>query len=80
MCKVYTDVGGIKQLYQVCPPVRVTIHSLLKLVEYLYVQANKPRHNYYLTYPYSYPTMVNVKAPVVATTSWLWTYFPLVLV
>ena len=22
MCKVYTDVGGIKYLYNVCPPVR----------------------------------------------------------
>ena len=22
MCNVYTDVGGIKKLYHVCPPVR----------------------------------------------------------
>ena len=33
MCKVYTDVGGIKQLYRVCPPVRKLIHWL-KLVDY----------------------------------------------
>ena len=28
MCKVYTDVGGIKKLYHVCTPVRKIIHSL----------------------------------------------------
>ena len=33
MYTVYTDVGGIKQLYHVCPPVRKIIHSL-KLVDY----------------------------------------------
>ena len=38
MCKVYTEVGGIKQLYYVCSPVRKMIHSL-KLVDYLHVQA-----------------------------------------
>ena len=27
MCKVYTDIRGIKQLYHVCPPVRKIIHS-----------------------------------------------------
>ena len=32
MCKVYTDVGGIKWLYHVCPPVRKIIDSL-KLVD-----------------------------------------------
>ena len=47
MCKVYTDVGGIKQLYHVCPPVRKIIHSL-KLVEYLHVQADNPWYNYYI--------------------------------
>ena len=46
-CKVYTDVGGIKQLYHFCPPVREIIHSL-KLVDYLHVQADKPLYN--LTY------------------------------
>ena len=38
MCKVYTDVGGKKYLYHVCPHVRKIIHSL-KLVDYLHVQA-----------------------------------------
>ena len=37
MCKVYTDVGGVK--YHVCPPVRKIIH-VLKLVDYLHVQAD----------------------------------------
>ena len=36
MCKVYTDVGGKKQLYHVCPPVRKIINSLM-LVDYLHV-------------------------------------------
>ena len=53
MCKVYTDVCGIKQLYHVCPPVRKIIHSL-KLVGYLHVQADNPWHNYYLTTSGSY--------------------------
>ena len=35
MCKVYTDEGGSKQLYHVCPPVRKIIHSL-KLMDYLH--------------------------------------------
>ena len=48
MCKVFTDVGGIKQLYHVCPPVRKIIHSL-KLVDYLHVQADNPWHNCYIT-------------------------------
>ena len=48
MCKVYTDVGGIKQLYHVCPPVRKIIH-LLKLMDYLHVQADNPWYNYYLS-------------------------------
>ena len=47
MCKVYTDVGGIKYLYHVCPPVRKIIHSL-KLGDYLHVQADNPWYNYYL--------------------------------
>ena len=49
MYKVYTDVGGIKQLniYRVCPPVRKIIHSL-KLVDYLNVQADKTWYNYYI--------------------------------
>ena len=41
MCKVYTDVGGIKQLYHVYPPVHKIIHSL-KLLDYLHVPADKP--------------------------------------
>ena len=49
MCKVYTDVGGIKQLYHVCPPVRKIIHSL-KLVNYLHAQADNPWYNYYFIY------------------------------
>ena len=48
MCKVFTDVGGIKQLYHVCPPVRKKIHSL-KPVDYLHVQADNPWNNYYMT-------------------------------
>ena len=48
MCKVYTDVGGIKYLYHVCPPVRKIMHSL-KLVDYLNVQADNPWYNYYLS-------------------------------
>ena len=48
MCKIYTDVGGIKLLHHVCPPVRKIIHSL-KLVDYLHVQADNPWYNYYLT-------------------------------
>ena len=47
MSKVYTDVGGIKYLYHVCPPVRKIFHSL-KLVDYLHVQADNPWYNYYL--------------------------------
>ena len=47
MCMVYTDDGGIKKLYHVCPPVRKIIHSL-KLVDYLHVQAHNPWYNYYL--------------------------------
>ena len=41
MCNVYTDVGGIKELYHVCSPVRKIIHSL-KLVDYLHTQADNP--------------------------------------
>ena len=47
MCKVYTNVGGIKRLYYVCLPVCKVIHSL-KLVDYLNVQADNPWYNYYL--------------------------------
>ena len=47
MCKVYTDVGGIKYLYHICPPLRKIIHSL-KLVECLHVQADNPWYNYYV--------------------------------
>ena len=47
VCKVYTDVGGIKYLYHVCPPVRKIIHSLLKLGDYLHIQADDPCYNYY---------------------------------
>ena len=39
MLKVFTDIGGIKELYHVCPPVRKIINSL-KLVDYLHVQAD----------------------------------------
>ena len=41
ICKVYTDVSGIKYLYYVCPPVRKIIHSV-KFVDYLHVQADNP--------------------------------------
>ena len=47
MCKVYTDVGGIKYLYHVCPPACKIIH-LLKLVDYLHIKAGNPWYNYYL--------------------------------
>ena len=47
MCNVYTDVGGIKYLYHVCPPVRKIILSL-KLVNYLHVLADNPWYNYYM--------------------------------
>ena len=47
MCKVYTDVGDMKQLYHVCPPVRKIIHSL-KLVDYLHVQADNSWYTYFL--------------------------------
>ena len=50
MCKVYTEVGGMKYFYHVCPPVRRIIHSL-KLVDYLHVQADK------ITYDYSSITL-----------------------
>ena len=49
MCKVHTNVGGIKYLYHVCPPVRKIIHSL-KLMDYLHVQAYNPWYNYNLSY------------------------------
>ena len=49
MCEVYTDVGGILQLYHVCPPVRKIIHSL-KLVVYLHVQADNPWYSYNLVH------------------------------
>ena len=48
MCKVYTYIGGIKYLYNVCPPVRKTIHSL-KFVDYLHVQADNPWFNNYMS-------------------------------
>ena len=47
ICKVYTDAGGIKQLNHVCSPVHKIIHSL-KLVDYLYIQADNPCYNYHL--------------------------------
>ena len=47
MCKVNTDVGDIKWIYHVCPPVRKIIHSL-KLVDYFHVQADNPWYNYYV--------------------------------
>ena len=49
MCKVCTDVGGIKQFYHDCPPVRKIIHSL-KIVDYLHVQVDNPWYNYYMLY------------------------------
>ena len=36
MCKVYTDVGGIKYVFHDCPSVREIIHEL-KLVAYLHL-------------------------------------------
>ena len=48
MCKVYTDVDGIKSVFHFCPPVHVRkIIHYLKLVDYLHVQADKPCYNYY---------------------------------
>ena len=54
ICKVYTDVGGIKLLYHVCPPVRKIIHSL-KLVDYFHVQAENPWYNYYIISTSKFP-------------------------
>ena len=47
-CEVYTDLGGVKYLYHIFPPVRKIIHSL-KLVDYLHVQADNSlyMYNYY---------------------------------
>ena len=47
MCKIYTDVGGIKWIYHICPPVRKIIHSL-KLVDYFHVQADNQWYSYSL--------------------------------
>ena len=47
--KVYTDVGGIKYYTIVLPPVREIMH-LLKLADYLHVQADKPWCNYYVNW------------------------------
>ena len=52
MCKVYSDVGGIK-LYHVCPPVRKIIHSL-KLVDYLRVHADNPWYNLLVCWLYPF--------------------------
>ena len=49
MCKVYTDVGGIKKLYHVYLPVCKIIHSL-KLVDYLHVQADRTAHGITITF------------------------------
>ena len=45
--KVYTNVGGIKELYHDCQSVRNIIHYL-KLVDYLHVQA--ATHGITITY------------------------------
>ena len=45
MCKDYTDVGGIKQLYHTCIPVHKIIDSL-KVLEYLHIQADNPQYNH----------------------------------
>ena len=47
MRDVYTDVGGIRYSYHVCPPVCKIIHSL-KLVDYHHVQADNLWYNYYI--------------------------------
>ena len=57
MCKVYIDVGCIKQLYHVCPPVRKIIHSL-KLVYYLHLQADNPWYNCYLALTQLFPVLL----------------------
>ena len=69
VCKVYTDVGGIKQLFHVCPPVRKIIHSL-KLVDYLHVQADNPWYKYYVYFMLlaAYLTLVNVYVDLVVVT------------
>ena len=76
MCKVYTDVGGIKQLYHVCPPVRKIIHSL-KLADYLHVQADNPWYNYNvsitnsccLSYLVSFTVLINTSSPMTTQSS-----------
>ena len=45
-CKVYTNVGGLRLLYNGFPPLREIIHSL-QLVDYLHVQADKPWYHFY---------------------------------
>ena len=45
MCKVYTDVGGIKWLFYGLSPEREIIHSL-KPVDYLHVQTDKQLYNH----------------------------------
>ena len=57
MCKVYTDVGCINELYHVCPRVRKIIHSL-KLVDYLLVQADNPWYNNYIRHCTVWNTLV----------------------
>ena len=62
MCKVYTDVGGIKYLYHVCPHVRKIINSL-KLEDYLHVQTDNPWYNYYICRGYLMQSPIFAKAP-----------------
>ena len=47
MRNVSTVVGGIKWLYHVCPHVSKILYSL-KLVDYVHVQVDNPRYNYYI--------------------------------
>ena len=49
MCKVYTDVGDIKSIYHVYPPVCKTIHSV-KIMGSLHVQADNPLYNYFISF------------------------------
>ena len=78
MCKVYTDLGGIKQLYHVCPPLRKIIHPL-KLVEYLHVQVDNPWYIYYLSTKRTANTLVRLGVCTGWSESSLGTHIMLVL-
>ena len=66
MCKVYTDVGGIKELNHSCSPVWEIIHSL-KLVDYPHIQVT----NTGITITRSKDWTTKWNWPPTTLTSWL---------